>query len=133
MSYQEDVARVVAAHEGEIEQDLAKARQIRDRTTAELAEAERQVSVFETLLSFGRDADPEPDAPTKMTLHAAMRAVLEDSPGGMMRAADIASEIERRRLYRMRDGRAVEAQQIHARVGHYPNDFGKEGTFIKLI
>jgi hypothetical protein len=32
----------------------------------------------------------------------------------------------------MRDGRPVEAQQIHARVGHYPNLFAKEGTFIKL-
>jgi hypothetical protein len=68
-----------------------------------------------------------------MTLHAAMRKVLQDSPVGMMRAADIASEIERHRLYRMRDGRPVEAQQIHARVGQYPDDFRREGTFIKLV
>jgi len=32
----------------------------------------------------------------------------------------------------MRDGRKVEAQQIHARVGHYPELFEREGTFIKL-
>lgn len=50
-----------------------------------------------------------------------------------MRAADLAKEIDRCGLYRMRDGRPVEAQQIHARVGHYPDDFGRDGTFIKLI
>jgi hypothetical protein len=32
----------------------------------------------------------------------------------------------------MRDGRPVEAQQIHARVGQYPHLFIREGTFIKL-
>jgi hypothetical protein len=133
MNYREDVAKVVAAHEYEIEADLIKARQIRDRAIVDLAEAERQVASFEALLAFIRDADVEPEAPEKMTLHAAMRKVLEDSQVGRMRAADIAAEIERRRLYRMRDGRPVEAQQIHARVGHYPNDFGKEGPFIKLI
>jgi len=67
-----------------------------------------------------------------LTLHVAMRRVLEDAPKHMMRAADIATAIQRHGLYRMRDGRPVEAQQIHARVGHYPEDFGREGTFIKL-
>lgn len=32
----------------------------------------------------------------------------------------------------MRDGRPVEPQQVHARVGHYPDLFEKVGTFIKL-
>ncbi len=40
--------------------------------------------------------------------------------------------IARRGLYAMRDGRAVEAQQIHARVGQYPELFGKGGTLITL-
>jgi hypothetical protein len=32
----------------------------------------------------------------------------------------------------MRDGRPVETQQIHARVGNYESLFEREGTFIKL-
>jgi hypothetical protein len=61
-----------------------------------------------------------------------MAEVLRSAPAGMLRAGDLAAGIERRRLYRMRDGRPVEAQQIHARVGHYPHLFAKEGTFIRL-
>ena len=68
-----------------------------------------------------------------MTLHDAMAAVLERAPGQMMRAGDIAAEIERRGLYRMQNGRPVEAQQIRARVGHYGERLTKEGTFIKLL
>jgi hypothetical protein len=68
-----------------------------------------------------------------ITLHEAMREVLQTAPLRMMRAQDLAAEIDRRRLYRMRDGRAVEPQQIHARTGNYPNLFEREGTFIKLI
>ncbi|WP_054571509.1 hypothetical protein [Frankia sp. R43] len=133
MGYREDAAKVVGVHQDEIEADLAKARRIRDRARGDLAEAERQVAVYESLLTFLRQADAEPDAPGKMTLHAAMRQILEDSPAGMMKAADIATEIERRGLYRMRDGRPVEAQQIHARVGHYPDDFRRQGTYITLV
>ena len=65
-------------------------------------------------------------------LHEAMAEVLRTAPERMMRAGDLAAAIERRGLYRMRDGRPVEAQQIHARVGHYGTLFTKEGTFIKL-
>lgn len=49
-----------------------------------------------------------------------------------MRAADLTAEINRRGLYRMRDGRAVETQQVHARVTHYPHLLAKAGTFITL-
>jgi hypothetical protein len=49
-----------------------------------------------------------------------------------MRAGDLAAQVNGRGLYRMRDGRPVEAQQIHARVGQYPHVFNKQGTFITL-
>lgn len=133
MSYKDAVAMVVIAHQEEIEADLIKARLLRERATADLAEAERRVSTFETLLGYAVSVNEESEPAEKVTLHAAMRKVLEDSPAGMLRAGDLAAEIERRNLYRMRDGRPVEAQQIHARVGHYPSDFTKEGTFIKLV
>lgn len=51
---------------------------------------------------------------------------------GSLRAGDLAARINSRRLYRMRDGRPVEAQQIHARVNNYSDLFEKEGTFIRL-
>lgn len=67
-----------------------------------------------------------------VTLHVAMQMVLADAPNRMMRPADLAAAIHARGLYRTRDGRAVETQQIHARVGNYENLFAREGTFIKL-
>ena len=44
-----------------------------------------------------------------------------------MVASELAAQIDHRGLYKMRDGRRVEAQQIHARVGHYPDLFGRDG------
>lgn len=133
MSYVEKVSTVVAAHRSELEADLINARELRDHVGAALADAERQVATLEGLLALALALPPAAAASERLTLHAAMRQVLENAPGGMLRAADLAKEIERRGLYRMRDGRPVEAQQIHARVGHYPDDFGRDGTFIKLI
>jgi hypothetical protein len=69
----------------------------------------------------------------KGSLHEAMVQVLRAAPYRMLRAGDLAAEINAQRLYRMRDGRPVEAQQLHARVGQYPHLFTKEGTFIKLV
>lgn len=62
-----------------------------------------------------------------------MAEVLKAAPNRSMRAGDLAMTLQRQGLYRMRDGRAVEPQQIHARVGHYPQIFGREGTLIKLL
>lgn len=78
------------------------------------------------------DASSE-EVSERVTLHEAMRTVLRSAPHKMLRAQDLAQAIAARGLYRMRDGRPVEAQQIHARVGHYPELFKREGTFIKLV
>ncbi len=67
-----------------------------------------------------------------MTLHEAMAEVLRTTHEHMLRAGDLAAEVDRCGLYKMRDGRPVEAQQIHARVGHYQHLFTKVGTFITL-
>jgi hypothetical protein len=66
-------------------------------------------------------------------LHDAMIEVLQSTPERMLRAGDLAAEINRRRLYQMRDGRPVEAQQMHAHLGQYPHLFAKEGTYIGLV
>ncbi len=95
---------------------------------------ERQVAALEALLALAEEPENDtPSGPRALTLHEAMTEVLKDEPGEMLRANDLAMEINRRQLYRMRDGRPVEPQQVHARVGHYGHLFTREGTFIKLV
>ena len=132
MDYWEDVCRVAQVHREEIESDLDRARVELRRVQAEAQEAQRRVATYQQLLELA-DTGETRSAPTEgLTLHEAMAQVLRGVPEGMMRAGDLAAEINRLRLYRMRDGRPVEPQQVHARVGHYGHLFTKEGTFIKL-
>lgn len=134
MGYEEEVACVVAARRDELEADLDTAKRVAESLRAQLAEAERRVQTFEALLAFDVNAVRSPaEVPMgHVTLHAAMQMVLTDAPNRMMRPTDLAAAIHARGLYRMRDGRPVETQQIHARVGNYKNLFEREGTFIKL-
>lgn len=131
--YMDDLARLASQHTEALRRDLAIARDVRERLTRDLDAANETVALLSTLLS--RCASSEPvggDLNSHLSLHVAMVKVLEGAPERMMRARDLAAEIDRRGLYRMRDGRAVEPQQIHARTGNRPDLFGKEGTFIKL-
>lgn len=134
MGYEEEVASLVAARRGELEADLEAAKRVVESLRAQLSEAERRVQTFESLLAFDTDGVRAPaEVPVgHVTLHVAMQMVLKDAPNRKMRPADLAAAIHARGLYRMRDGRPVERQQIHARVGNYENLFEREGSFIKL-
>lgn len=134
MGYQDEVAKVVAARREELKADLDAAKRTAESLRAQLAEAERRVQSYEALLAFDPDeARSLGEVPVgHVTLHVAMQMVLKDAPNQMMRPADLAAAIHARGLYRMRDGRAVETQQIHARVGNYEDLFERAGTFIKL-
>ena len=134
MGYEDEVASVVALWRDELETDLEAAKRVAESLRAQLAEADRRVQTFEALLTFDADTvRPPAEAPMgHVTLHVAMQMILTDAPNRMMRPADLAAAIHARGLYRMRDGRPVETQQIHARVGNYENLFAREGTFIKL-
>jgi hypothetical protein len=112
---------VTAAAINHIDESRPHARAALDRAKAEAAQLERTAAAYEWLLELAGEPS---SAATDLTLHEAMVDVLEKAPLRMMRAGDLAAEIEHRR--------PVEAQQIHARVGHYPNLFAKEGTLIKL-
>jgi hypothetical protein len=128
MEYEQEVRAVAQAHFDEIVGDLDRARHDLAKRRGETAELERRIAQLESLVALVQpDAGDSSD--DGMTLHEAMREVLKSAPGGL-RAGDLAAEINRRRLYRMRDGRPVEAQQIHARVGSYGHLFRKVGTFI---
>lgn len=131
MEYREQVGRVVDANIDQLRGDLDQARHALRLARLEAGRLERQVAVLEGLLELGHSPAAEADL-QGLTLHEAMAKVLRDAPGGMMRAGDLAVQINGRGLYRMRDGRPVEAQQIHARVGQYPHVFCKQGTFIAL-
>ena len=134
MEYHEEIANVVATRREELKADRDAARRIAESLRTQLAEAERRVQLYEALLAFDPDeAHSLGEVPVgHVTLHVAMQMVLKDAPNQMMRPAELAAAIHARGLYRMRDGRAVETQQIHARVGNYENLFERDGTFIKL-
>lgn len=127
------IADAVEAHRAELEAELATARSELARARALELDHERDVLVLETLLlSSQTDQHHREAIASELTLHDAMVVVLNDAPSKRMRAGELAAEINRRRLYRMRDGRPVETQQIHARVGHYPQLLAKAGTMITV-
>lgn len=135
-TFEHAVAQLIQVHEREVRDDLDDIRERRERIMAELAAIDRRATMLEGLLDVSVSTSGQSSsfgaAQVPLTLHAAMVEVLRLAPNRMMRAGDIAAAVESRGLYKMRDGRSVEPQQIHARVGHYPSMFTREGTFIKL-
>lgn len=136
MTYESALTQISLDHRAEIEADLITAQSEYEAAQRTLEIARRRVHMLEGLLepmevSLGDiDIPKSLEANEKMTLHAAMQKVLRESPTGKLRAGEIITEIERRNLYRMRDGRIPESQQIHARANHYPELFGKDGSFF---
>lgn len=135
LSYIEEVRRVAIARREEIESELELVRHNLRRGRTDLAELERHEELLAGLvaLATGEAGKGGKDQRAGLTLHKAMVEVLRDEPDQMLRAGDLAYKVNQRGLYRMRDGRPVEPQQIHARVGHYPDRFIRERTFIKLV
>lgn len=134
MTYRDAITQLVTEHRSEIESDLAEARLIRGQAESAFIDAGREVATLEAILAM---SSPAALAPTELgertTLHEAMRKVLQSAPGRRMLASDLAKAIDSRGLYKMRDGRPVEAQQIHARVGHYGHMFERDGQGIRLV
>lgn len=67
----------------------------------------------------------------RTTLHDAMALVLREQ-GAPMSGKDLADEINRRGLYRQKDGSPVPLNQVHARANNYRDLFAKEGRRIGL-
>ena len=141
MNFRDALDDIRTDYREEVEAALAEARGSRDSLTAALRNAEREVILLEELLAPGRGpvatpvasggsipGQPKPGA--YMTLHDAMHKVIKESPERRLRAAEILAEIERQGLYRMRDGRMPESQQIHARANNYPHLFANEGSYF---
>lgn len=66
------------------------------------------------------------------TLHEAMVAVLKQNRRPM-KAAEIAQEINRMKLYERGDRQPVPGSQISARANNYPLLFEKEDGMIRLV
>ncbi len=131
MGYTEELAGVVSRHGEDMRTDLEEVQRSLARVRRDVETLERRSAWLQSLLDLPGSVGQQPQ-PDSGTLHEAMAKVLRSSPNGMMRAGDLAAEINRLRLYRMRDGRPVEPQQIHARVGNYGHLLTKVGTYIKL-
>ena len=134
MQLPKDVRAAVDANRSQLMIELEAARVELQRSRSAVSKLEREVAALEALLVDDQQptvmSPPNGDAP--LTLHDAMALVIREQPTRLMRPSDLAAEIRRRGLYVMRDGRPVEAQQIHARVGHYPQVLRKQGQYIGL-
>src|SRR5690348_2945 len=131
MTLSEKIAQVAAANVDDVAASLENTRRSLQRVKGEADALERDLIFLERLNALAAGAE-DVESVDAMTLHEAMAAVLRDQPQRRMRPVDLAGEINRRRLYRMRDGRPVEAQQLHARVGNYGDMFSKQAGFIVL-
>lgn len=66
-----------------------------------------------------------------MTLHEAIRQVLLEK-NSMMSTVEIADELNKRDLYRKRDGSEITDFQIHGRTKNYPHIFTRKGSMVGL-
>jgi hypothetical protein len=68
----------------------------------------------------------------QLTLHEALARVLEDAGNEGMTARELTDTVNRRGMYRKRDGSTVEVNQVHARINNYGDLFEKDGSKIRL-
>ena len=96
MDYQSEIGSVARARIDEIRGDLDQARHALSRAVLHKDQLERQVASLEALLELADEGEREDSAPQGLTCHQAMAIVLQGAPAGMMRAGDLAAEINRR-------------------------------------
>ena len=114
-----------------IEQALTETRselKALDQRREELLE---QIERAETILGSS-GSQPRRKEARPMTLHTALVRILEDNGNEWMTARELADGVNRRGLYRKRDGSAVEVNQVHARTSNYARLFEKDGPRIRL-
>src|SRR5690349_18219957 len=112
----------------EVRTELAELDAHRNELLAKIAEAE-------AILAGPPQNQPHtPGAAgaSALTLHEALTRVLEDRGNEGMTARELAEEVNRRALYRRRDGSPVEVNQVHARTNNYRALFEKDGPNIRL-
>jgi hypothetical protein len=106
-----------------------------EKELAELRERERELEGLVARAKAALGAEPEPRRSDfeRLTLHEAIALVLQENGNGWMTVRQLADEVNRRELYRKRDGSPVEPNQIHARAKNYTALFEKDGPLVRLL
>jgi hypothetical protein len=112
-----------------IQEALAEARTELAGLDARRNELLTRIAEAEAIL--GSSAGASPGSQT-LTLHEALARVLEDMGNEWATARELTDEVNRRGLYRKRDGSQVEVNQVHARTNNYGDLFEKDGPRIRL-
>jgi hypothetical protein len=110
---------------------LSGADQALSQARAEIQRLCREVSALYGLLEVAAGASP--NKREQLTLHEAMALVLAHSKASRLKASELATGVNRLRLYRRDDGRPVPSSQISARASNYPHLFAKGEGGISLV
>jgi hypothetical protein len=124
-----DLAAALDKSRSMLREALTKARTELQELEDREAELKRQIAEAELALGETHEA---PAGGAQLTLHEALVHVLRESGSQGLTARELADAVNRRRLYRKRDGSPVEVNQIQARVNNYGSLFTKDGTAIRL-
>jgi chorismate mutase len=114
------------AGRGEIEAAVREAEE-------ELAALATRREELEELIARAKAALGSESPARQMTLHEAMKTILEERDDRSMSVRDLAAEVTQRGLYRKRDGSPVEVNQVHARAKNYDKLFEKDGSRVTLL
>jgi hypothetical protein len=104
---------------------------------AELEELRLRQAQLEDLIAQAEAAlgvgDREAGGKGRLTLHEAIEQVLRENNNKWMTVRELADEVNRRGLYRKKDGTLIEPNQIHARTKNYDQIFEKNGSRVRLV
>jgi hypothetical protein len=125
----EHLQEALAMSQAAIRTGLVEARAELEELHARQAEIESLIAQAEAALR-GAEADSEPEG--RMTLHEALEQILRENDNGWMTVRELADEVNRRGLYRKKDGTPVEPNQVHARAKNYDQIFEKSGSRVRL-
>jgi hypothetical protein len=98
----------------------------------ELAEVQRRQTELEQQIAEAEAALGHPSGQSVLTLHEALAQVLRENLNQPMTAAALTDIVNGRGLYRRRDGKPVQANQVHARTKNYKDVFEKGAEGIRL-
>jgi hypothetical protein len=119
----DDLRRLLDNRQPDLESAVAKARQ-------ELQTCRARCLELEALIARGEAAVGSPVAPLVSSLREAIEVVLEGRD--VMRAPEIATEINERGMYHRPNGAPVDPGQVHNRVHHHPELFERTKDGIRL-
>jgi hypothetical protein len=106
-----------------------------DRAELEAAAEDRfrlEWQTVEAAVALGTQAPPPAGHGSRLTLHEALAQILRENDNAWMTAQELTGLVNARRLYRKRDGSAIEVNHVHARTNTYRTIFEKDGAEIRL-